>query len=161
MCRVPPAAARHGRARQSSGTGPCGDCRGVLRIPGPWGQYSGKIRFIEKPVVQDYGRRHVAKRSSDPRVAYPEVKIQVQDLEMRAMGIVAPFAPRGVSIREKNRLSSPGGGEWAQETCAGCPEQRYATGEPGKFQGRDRVGIVEGSFGYRARGVSIWGNPRY
>ena len=27
--------------------------------------------------------------------------------------------------------------------------------ELGKFQRRDRVGIVEGSFGYRARGVSI------
>ena len=39
-------------------------------------------------------------------------------------------------------------GKWAQKTCAGGPKQRYATGEPGKAQGRDRVGIVEG---YRAR----------
>ena len=36
-------------------------------------------------------------------------------------------------------------------------QQRYATGEPGKVQGRDRVGIVVGSCGYRARGVSIGG----
>ena len=42
-----------------------------------------------------------------------------------------------------------------QETCAGCPQQRYVPGEPGNVQGRDRVGIVEGSCGYRARGVSI------
>ena len=34
-----------------------------------------------------------------------------------------------------------------QETCAGCPQQWYATGEPGKFQGQDRVGIVEGRVG--------------
>ena len=30
-------------------------------------------------------------------------------------------------------------------------------GEPGRVQGRDRVGIAEGAFGYRARGVSIRG----
>ena len=39
------------------------------------------------------GGRHVAKRSSDPRVAYPEVKVQVRDL-VRFLGIVVPFAPR-------------------------------------------------------------------
>ena len=48
-----PTAARHGRARQSSGTGPSGDCRRVLCVLGSWGQYSGKIRFIEKSGVQD------------------------------------------------------------------------------------------------------------
>ena len=53
LCRVPQAAVCHGRARQSSGTGPCGDCRKVLWVPGPRGQYLGKIRFIEKPGVQD------------------------------------------------------------------------------------------------------------
>ena len=61
--------------------------------------------------------------------------------------IVTPFAPRG-----------GGGGQysgkihfiWPQgvkETCAGCPQQRYTTGEPGKVQGRDRVGILEGPVG--------------
>ena len=43
------AAIPHGRAKQSSGTGLCGDCRMVLWVPGPRDQYSGKIRFIEKP----------------------------------------------------------------------------------------------------------------
>ena len=52
-CRLPPAALRHSRVRQSSGTEPYGDCRRVLWVPGPWGLYSGKIRFIEKPGVQD------------------------------------------------------------------------------------------------------------
>ena len=49
------------------------------------------------------------------------------------------------------------GGNRAQETNSGCAKQRYATGEPDKVQGRGRVGIVEGSCGYRARGVSIRG----
>ena len=49
------------------------------------------------------------------------------------------------------------GCKWAHDTCAGCPQQRYATGEPGKVQGRDRVGIIEVSCGYRARWVSVRG----
>ena len=43
-------------------------------------QYSGEIRFVEKPGVQEEGGRHVAKRSFDPQVAYPEVKVQIRDL---------------------------------------------------------------------------------
>ena len=106
--RVPLAAVRHGRARQTSESGPCGDCRRVLWEPGPWGQYSGKIRFIEKYGVQDEGGRHVAKYSSDPRQAYPEVKLQGRDL-VRVVGIVAPFAPMGAGTRGKFVLSSPRG----------------------------------------------------
>ena len=64
----------------------------------------------------------MAKRGSDPRVAYPEVKLQVWDL-MRVVGIVAPFAPRWVCIRRKFILSSRRG-KWAQQTSAGCPQQR-------------------------------------
>ena len=41
LCRVPPAAVRPGKARQRSGTGPCGECRRVLWVPGPRDQYSG------------------------------------------------------------------------------------------------------------------------
>ena len=48
-----PAAVHQRRARQSSGTGPCGDCRRVLWVPGPRSQYWRKIRFIEKPGIQD------------------------------------------------------------------------------------------------------------
>ena len=48
----------------------------------------------------------MAKRSSDPRVAYPEVKVQVRDL-VPVLCIVPPFAPRaGGSIRGKFVLSS-------------------------------------------------------
>ena len=35
---------------------PCCDCKRFLWVPGPRGQYSGKIRFIEKPGVQDEGK---------------------------------------------------------------------------------------------------------
>ena len=44
--------------------------------------------------------------------------------------------------RGKNSFYRAQGGKWAQETCGGCPKQRYATGEPGKVQGRDSVDTV-------------------
>ena len=95
LCRLPPAAVHPGRARKCSGTGSCGYCRRILWVSGPRGQYSEKIRFIEKPGVQD-----VAKHSSDPRVAYPEVNVRVRDL-VRVVGIVAPL-PRGGSVFGEN-----------------------------------------------------------
>ena len=73
---------------------------------------------------------------------------------MRVVGIVAPFAPRGSVFRENSFYRAPEE-KWAPETCAGCPQQWYATGEPGKDQGRDRVCIVESSCGYRIHGVSV------
>ena len=66
---MPLTAVRHGSARQSSATGPCGDCKGVLWVTGPLGQYSGKIRLIEKPGIEDKGGLYVAKCSSDRQVA--------------------------------------------------------------------------------------------
>ena len=65
----PQAAVRHGSARQSSGTGPCGVCRRVLWVPEPRGQFSKKTRFIEKHGVQNEGGRHVSKHSFDPSPA--------------------------------------------------------------------------------------------
>ena len=67
------------------------------------GQYSGNIRFIEKPGVQDEGGRHVAKHNSDPRVAYPEVKVQIRHL-VRVVGIGAPFYPVRDKYSEKIRF---------------------------------------------------------
>ena len=93
----------------------------------------------------------MAKRSSDPEVAYPEFKLQVRDL-MRVVGIVAPFAP----LRKNSSYRAPGG-KRAQETGAGSPTQRYVTGEPGKLQRRNRVENVDVFCGHRARGVSIRG----
>ena len=104
------AAICHGRARQTSEPGPCGDCRRVLWVPGPWGQYSGKIRFTKKHGVQDEVSRHVAKRSSDLRQAYPEVNLQGRDL-VRVVGIVAPFAPMGAEPGEKSFYRAPAQGK--------------------------------------------------
>ena len=59
----------------------------------------GKFVLPRKPGHNTRGR-HVAKRSSDPRVAYPEVKVQVRDL-LRVVGIVACLAPR-VSVLGEN-----------------------------------------------------------
>ena len=125
-----PAPLRHGRARQISVTGPCGDCRRVLRIPGPRGQYSGNIRFFRETRGTRLGGRHVAKHSSDPLVAYPEVKIQVRDL-VQVVGIVVPFAPRG-SVSWENSFYRAQGGKWAQEACA------LSSGTPRKSQAKFR-----------------------
>ena len=44
----------------------------------------------------------------------------------------------------------------------GAPQQRYIPGEPGNVQGRDRVGIVEGSCGVRIQGKFVLSrNPGY
>ena len=106
MCRVPQVAVRHGRARQSSGTGPYGNCRRVLWVPGPRGQYSGKFVLSRNP-----GYRTVPKRSSDPGVAYPEVKVQVR-YKVHVVGIVASFAPRESVFGDNSfyRARAPKGG---------------------------------------------------
>ena len=90
-------------------------CRMVLSIPGPASQYSGKIRFIEKPGVEDEGGRHVVKRSSDPRVAHPDVKIQVRDL-VRVVGIVVPSLPQWGPVPGENSFYGAPGGKWAHVT---------------------------------------------
>ena len=70
------------------------------------------------------------------------------------MGIVAPL-PNGCRYSGKIRFIEKQGGKWAQEICAGCPKQRYATGEPGNVQGTGPSGFVEGSSGYRAHVVKV------
>ena len=101
VCRVPLAAIRHVRARQTSETGPCGDCRRVLWVPGLWGQYSGKFVLSRDLGYKTRGGgRYVAKRSSEPRRVYPEVKFQGRDL-VRVVGIVVHFAPLGIGTHGK------------------------------------------------------------
>ena len=118
LCRVLLTAVCHGRAMQTSGTRPCGNCRRVLLwVPGPRGLYSGLICFIEKPAVQYEGVRHVAKCNIDLRQAYPEDKLQGRDL-VRVVGIVAPFALLGVGTKVNSFYRAPGGN--VHRTCAGC-----------------------------------------
>ena len=97
----------------------------------------------------------MAKRSSDPRVAYPEVKVQVRDL-VRVVGIVAPL-PQGRSVPWENSFYRAQVVKGHRRLVPGVPSSGAPPGEPGKVQGRDRVGIVEGFCGYRARSVSIRG----
>ena len=73
---------------------------------GPAGSVFGENLFYRE--TGGTRRRHVAKRSSDPRVAYPEVKVQVRDL-VRVVGIVASFVPRGSVFGENSFYRAPGG----------------------------------------------------
>ena len=110
----------------------------VERSCGYRGQYSGKIHFIEKPGGTRLGGRHVAKRSSDPRVAYPEVKIQVRDL-VRVVGISVPVALRR-SVFEENSFYRAQRGKWVQEACDGA----LSSGTLQKSQAKIRDGTVWG-----------------
>ena len=47
---------------------------------GPAGSVFGENSFYRETQGTRRGGLHVAKRSSDPRVAYPEVNVQVRDL---------------------------------------------------------------------------------
>ena len=100
----PPAAVRHGSARQSSGTGPRGVCSRVLWVPDPRSQYLKKIRFIENHGVQDEGRRYVSKNSFYPAPAAVRFGRAMQSSGRDRVGIVVGSCrkrARGVSIRGK------------------------------------------------------------
>ena len=87
------------------------------------------------------------------------VNFQVRDL-VRVVGLLPPL-PHGMSVSGRNSFYRAPGGTWAQETCVGCPQQRYAMGEPGKVQGLDRVEIIEGSCGYRGPRDQYSGKIRF
>ena len=76
---------------------------------GSVGSVFGRIRFIEKPGVQDEGfAMWLNVVLNDRRIAYSEVKVQVRDL-VRVVGIVVPFASRGLLSRENSFYGAPGG----------------------------------------------------
>ena len=78
----------------------------------------------------------MAKRSSNPRVAYPEVKVRVWDL-VRVVDIVAPFAPRGSIFGENSFYRAPGN-KWHRRPVPGAP----SSGTPRESQSKFREGIV-------------------
>ena len=78
---------------------------------GPTGSVFGEILFYRETLGTRLGDRYVAKRSSDPRVAYPEVKVQVWDL-VRVVCIVTSFASRGSVFGENSFYRAPDG-KWA------------------------------------------------
>ena len=51
----------------------------------------------------------------DPRVAYPEVKVQVRDL-VRVVGIVTQISTQAGSVFGENSFYRAPEGKWAQET---------------------------------------------
>ena len=160
------AAVRHWRARQCSGTGLCVDCRRVPWVQRPGISIRGKIVLSRNP---GYKTRGVAMRLN---VAYPdslpEVKYQVRNL-VRVVGITDPL-PHGQSAQYSGKIRfielQGVNGHTTPMPCP-PPQQWYDAGESGKVQGRDIVGIEEGSCGYRSRVVSIRGtfdisrNPGY
>ena len=91
LCRIPKAAVRHSRAKQISVIVGIVEGSGGYRVRGV--SIRVKLFYLETRGTR-LGDRHVAKRSSDPWVAYPEVKVQVRDL-MRVVGIVSPLSHGG------------------------------------------------------------------
>ena len=67
---------------------------------GPAGSVFRENSFYGDTGGTKLGGRHVAKRSSDPRIAYPEVTVQVRDL-VRIVVIIDPLPHGVVSIRRK------------------------------------------------------------
>ena len=61
VCRVSLAAERHGKARQTLESGPCGHCKRVL-----WVLVFGENSFFREKLGTIRGDRHVAERSLDP-----------------------------------------------------------------------------------------------
>ena len=76
---------------------------------------------------------------------------------MRVVGIVAPFAQQGVGrYLEQIRFIKPQGVNGHTRSVPGAPPPSGTPRESQeKFNGQNRVGIVEGSPGYRARGVNV------
>ena len=74
----------------------------------------------------------MAERSSDHRVAYPEVKVHVRDL-MRVVDIVAPFAPRGSIFGENSFYRAPGN-KWLRRPVPGAPSSCTLRESQAKFR---------------------------
>ena len=84
----PPAAVGYGRARQSSGTGPCGDCRRVLWVPGLGNKTRGSPRkwdffllatfdlYIVRPIIQRILQSTPNQQSNPYSTEYPSWTLQ-------------------------------------------------------------------------------------
>ena len=116
-----------------------------------WGLYKGPVWYLFGIQGKFVLSRNLgyklrgsprAKRRSDSRVGYHEVKVHVRDL-VRLVDIVGTPLPHWGWVPWENSFNRAQRGN----------EPRR---EPGKVQGPDRVGIVEGSYGnlgYKTRGV--------
>ena len=73
----------------------------------------GTFVLSRNPGYKTRGGHHVVKRSSDPWVTHPEVKVQVRDL-VRVVGIVAHL-PHGGSVFGESSLYRAPAGRSAQD----------------------------------------------
>ena len=155
LCRVPPAAVCHGRARQIQGRDR------VVIVEWPWWYRARGVSILGKFVSSrnpGYMTRGVVMCLNVVLTPGSQPRSQISGTgPSTSCGYCCPLCPTGGAIFGENSFYRAPGSEWALKTCVGCPKQRYAKGEPGKVQGRDHVGIVEGSCGYRACEVSIRG----
>ena len=99
----------------------------------------------------------MAKRSSDQRVAYPEVKIQVRDLVLVVGLPPLPHEGGGGQYSGRIRFIEPHGVNEHRRIVSGTP----SSGTQGKVQGRDCVGFVEGSCGTGPAGSVFGENSLY
>ena len=114
-----------------------GTPRGVLWVPGPLGQYSGKIHFIDKPWVQT---RWVAIWLNVVLTPGSLPRSQSSGTGPSAScGYCCPLCPTGVSIQEKFVLSSPRG-YIHRRPVPGAP----SSGTPSESQAKFRDGTVWG-----------------
>ena len=104
---------------------------------GPAESVFGENSFYQETRSTRLGGRHVAKRSSDHRLAYSEVKIQVRDL-VRVVGIVLPFAPRG-SVFGENSFYRPIGVKW--RPVSGAPSSGTRRKNQAKFRDGTLCGL--------------------
>ena len=95
-------------------------------------------KFVLSNWVTRRGGRHFAKRSHDPRQAYPDVKLQGRDL-VRVEDIVAPFVPLGAVTRE-NHIIEPKGGNRSRRRVPSAP----SSGTPRESKANFRVRSTRG-----------------
>ena len=103
-----------------------------------------KICFIEKAGLQDWGLwggggRQVEQRSSDLRVAYAEVKVQVRDL-VRVVVIVDPL-PQGCQFSGKIRFIEPQGVNGHRRPVPSAPSNCTPRESQTNFRGRTVWGL--------------------
>ena len=96
----------------------------------------GENSFYRETRGTRRGGRHVVKRSSDPRVAHPEVKVQVRDL-VRVVGILH-LLPLGCSVSGENWFIEPKKVDGHRRLVSGTS----SSGTPRESQAKFRDGTV-------------------
>ena len=119
LCRVPLAAVHPGRARQCSGTGPCGYCRRVLWVPACGVSIRGKFVLSRNP---GYKTRGVAMWLNVVLTPGNLPRNQCSGTGPSAScGHCCPLCPAGVQYSEKIRFIEPQGINGHRRPMPGAP----------------------------------------